>query len=198
MTGRLQIGASIILMFFYIGVAYLVASPSVSEEYRGYYIERNTSDWRPLKYSGSTAEGVDFSRAGQPDFIVSTIGISSRERGGRWTDARLAPFAKVVYQEPFWGEICFMLQAEAVRAQTGKEVIVRMGAEEKRFITDSGEPRWYALDFKLKTPTATIEIEPSASEIVFGRYYRKIGLGLYHLIIIPGRCADTEIHLSKK
>lgn len=191
-------GASLILILFYMGIAYLIASPNVSEEYRNYYIKRNTSDWRPTKYSGPTTEGFDFSRAGQPDFILATMGLSSLERGGRWTDARLAPFAKITYLEPFSGEICFMLHAEAVRAQTGKEVIVRLGSEEKNFITDSGASQWYALDFKLENPAATIEIEPSASETVFGRYYRKIALGLYHLIIIPGKCADTEIHLSKK
>lgn len=198
MIKRLQMGASLILIFFYMGVAYLIASPNVSDEYHNYYIKRNTSDWRPTKYSGSTTEGFDFSRAGQPDFILATMGLSSLERGGRWTDARLAPFAKITYQAPFSGELCLMLQAEAVQAQTGKEVRVRLGSEEKRFITDSGEPRWYALDFRLENPAATVEIEPSAFEAVFGRYYRKIALGLHHLIIIPGRCADTEIHLSKK
>ena len=191
-------GASLVISLFYMGVAYLIASPNVSEEYSNYYIKRNTSDWRPAKYSGSIREGFDFSRAGQPDFIQATMGLSSLERGGRWTDARLAPFAKITYQEPFSGELCLILHAVAVRAQTGKEVIVRLGSEEKRFITDTDKPQWYALDFRLESPAKTIEIEPSAFETVFGRYYRKIALGLYHLIIIPGKCADTEIHLSKK
>jgi hypothetical protein len=94
MVNKFNLMICLILSLLYGCIVFVAFSPSVSEEYRAYYIDRTITDWKFPQYQATEEEGIDFYRLGWPNFIRFTAGISYREAWGRWADARLAPNAK--------------------------------------------------------------------------------------------------------
>lgn len=189
------------LATFYGWVLLLALTPNVSEEYRGYFIEQSTGDWRPPRYAAHADEGIDFSRPGLPSFLRSMSGVSGHETWGRWTDARLRKAARFVFEQPLTGAVCVALKASARGPQLGKDVIVRGGGSEVRLIAASDAPQWYRVDLSLDQPTAWIEIEPTAPAMPAAwdpgnTDLRKLGLGLYKLLVLPGHCREVSASLS--
>jgi phosphoglycerol transferase len=184
------------LSLFYLWIVFLIVNPNVSEEYRAYYIERITSDWRPLRYTAVVSEGFDFSKPGLPSFIRYTAGISYHESWGRWTDASLKKTVRIIYEEPFFGDVCVNIMLSPALPQIGRLVVIRFGSNEQQFVTQAGA-QWYQLDFRLDDPTSTLEIEPSVSATPAlwdptNKDPREISLGLYRLIALPGACKELE------
>ena len=185
---QLALCASLILLYGWIIV--LVYSPNVAEEYRAYYIDRTTSDWRPLRYSATLDDGIDFSREGWPSFVEKAFGISHPEPWGRWTDARLARSARIVLSKPLAGPICIAIKFAPSDNQMGKPVLVRVGKMELKIVPDTSGAQWYRLDFAVLEPQSTIEIEPAAPARVSSGDPRVIGIGLYHLTVTQGGCIE--------
>ncbi len=52
------------------------------------------------RYASTLAEGIDFKRPGYPEFVTEVAGISGAEGWGRWTDANLAPNARIRFSQP--------------------------------------------------------------------------------------------------
>jgi phosphoglycerol transferase len=187
-----------LLAAFYGWALMLMLTPRVSEEYRGYYIERSMDEWRPVRYAASIEQGIDFSRPGLPTFLQSLSGVSHHEPWGRWTDARLRKAARLVFEEPFSGEVCVALSVSAAGLQKGKEAIIRAGNKELRFITTSDTQHWYRFGFLLDQPVSALEVEPTAPAVPAAwapnnTDPRVIGLGLYRLVIAPGNCTDLQL-----
>lgn len=178
------------LVVFYLVLGVLVLNPNVSEEYSSYYIKRSTNEWRPAVYSATLSDGVDFSKKGLPDFIKSVSGISGREDWGRWTDATLAPAARIVYRQSFSGSVCVALKFVPATSQEGKSASIRIGEAERHFVTDSGEAHWYVFNFTLDKPSNFIEVEPASPAYASKMDRRKIGIGLQRIIVIAGSCDD--------
>jgi hypothetical protein len=189
------------LATFYGWVLLLALTPNVSEEYRAYFIERSTGDWRPPRYAARVEDGIDFSSPGLPSFLRSMSGVSVHEAWGRWTDAGLRTAARFVYEQPFSGDVCLALKASSVGPQLGKDVIVRGGRSEVRFIAASDKPQWYRVDLPLDHPAEWIEIEPTAPARPAAwdpgnTDPRRLGLGLYRLLVLPGPCGEVSASLS--
>lgn len=189
----IQIAAVVILLTFYGWITYLIGTPKITEEYRAYYISRSISEWRSIRYHTALQQGFDFSREGYPDFVRFTEGISGHEAWGRWTDALLYPVARVIFDRKFFGAVCVALKAKPAGKQVGKEVSIRFGDQNFRFVTAEVAPKWYQFYFLLERPSDTLEI--AVSETTRPRDWdasnpdsRKLGLGLYRLIVIPGEC----------
>ena len=81
----------VLLLGVELTAVYAVLHPKVSPEYKAYYIDRTTSDWRPPHYRASPDQGIAFLREGWPDFVSSTAGFSRFEEWGRWTDYDVYP-----------------------------------------------------------------------------------------------------------
>ena len=178
-----------LLSLLYLYVAYLTRVPEVSEEYRAYYIDRSTSDWRPARYSAPVESGVDFSREGYPDFLRYTRGLSGREEWGRWTDARLHPYAELVFDQPFFGAICVSIKARAAGKQGGKVARIRLGDSERSFVTPGADWSLYVFDITLERPASSLEIHPSAPSAASPSDRRLIALGLRHVRVVQGPCS---------
>ncbi len=186
-----------LLVVFYGVVAYLALSPRVGDEYRAYYVDRATPEWRPVRYPAQPHEGFDLSRPGYPAFVRYTAGISGHEGWGRWTDARLFPFARIVFNSKFAGTVCVSLVARPAGKQLGREVIVRFGGQDRRFVTSEDSAVQYQLDFSLDKPSDVLDIVASAPARprewdASNSDPRKLGLALHRLVIRPGRCDEGE------
>ena len=150
------------LAALYLWTASLIFRPDVSEEYRAYFIDRSTTDWRPPKYPATPAEGMDFARKGLPSFVVRTYGISAHEKWGRWTDARLSRRAGIMLETPLSGNICLGLEFATAPPQAGKPVRIRIGTQERTIVPPDAGVRWYYVAVSLDRPAHAIEIEPTA------------------------------------
>lgn len=198
-----QILLTALLAAFYAVVGYLILSPQVSAEYRAYYIERSTTDWRPVRYEGTLEEGFDFSRPGYPSFVRAAAGISVREEWGRWTDARLLPGARIVFSHAFSGKACVSLKTRPAGRQVGESVVLRFDGQEARLVTADESAKWYQVQFHLDRPSDTLEIVPSEPAQPrewdpSNRDPRKLGLALYRLVVVPGQCKEDIETLERK
>ena len=188
------------LVLFYGSVLALVLTPKVDGEYRAYYIERSTDEWRPIRYSSTPEEGIDFSREGIPSFVRGLSGVSHHENWGRWTDATRRRFATIDLTEPLTGDVCVSVKMFPAKSQFGKKALIRIGGVSKSVITASPDPSWYSLDFRLSTPSSILEIEPESPAV--GRLpgtwdpknpdSRRMGLGLQRVSISEGFCAGKR------
>jgi len=192
------------LLLLYGSVLALVFSPRVNEEYRAYYIDRSTDEWRPVRYSSTPEEGIDFSRNGLPSFVRGLSGVSHHESWGRWTDATRRRFARIDLAEPLTGDVCVSVKMFPAKAQFGKKAHIRIGGISKSVVTANSDPAWYSLDFRLSAPSTILEIEPESPAV--GRLpgtwdpknpdSRRMGLGLQRISIAEGNCAGKRFESS--
>lgn len=188
----LQIVLIFTLIAFYLKVAYLVFFPDVTDAYNKYYISKTTRDWPPLRYSAQLDDGIDFSKSGLPDFVVSSEGVSDYENWGRWTDAHLLSSARIVFNQNFIGAVCIHLKAVPTLKQNGELAYIRLGDQTKSFLTTNTITDYY-INFFLPRVSNVVEIIPSAPGV--SREWdksnydsRKIGLGLIFLKIKMSDC----------
>jgi hypothetical protein len=176
---------------FYLFVIALLLRPRVSEEYRAYFIDRSTLDWRPIRYRSDVTNGIDFSQPGLPDFVQRTTGISAREKWGRWTDARLGKSATVVLKDPIWGSVCVSIDGFVTPKQRLRPLWVRFGGNVKKLYPGAAGP--YRMNFFATRPSSELQITPSRPgrprEWDDGnRDARKISLALKSVTFEPGLC----------
>jgi len=185
---------SIALFVFYLWLLFIAVHPKVTEEYKAFYIDKYHLDWKPKHYVAAFEDGIDFSRDGWPTFVKSAYGFSSNETWGRWSDATLLPAAKIVFAQSLTGSVCVELTTIATIKQRGKAVIVRMAGEERKFSPTTTDREIHKIEFLLSEPTASIEVEPTASGTrrewdASSADQRKIGLGFLKLRIAEMRCS---------
>ena len=184
------------LFVFYLWLLFVAFHPKVTEEYKAYYIDQSTEEWRPKHYIATFEDGIDFSRDGWPTFVKSAYGFSHKESWGRWADARLLPVAKIIFAEFFTGYVCLELETIASKKQLGKAVIVRMGGEEKSFLPSTDNSEIHKVEFVLGQPAAALEVKPTAPGTPkewesSNTDPRKIGLGFLKLGIAKHRCRSA-------
>ena len=80
--------------------------PKVTREYRAYYIDRTSQDWRVKKYYSTPENGIDLAKPGWPDFVAYSFGIARDTSVGAWTDTRLGLKAGFELNQPFTGHVC--------------------------------------------------------------------------------------------
>jgi hypothetical protein len=174
----------LLLIVLYGLLVYLSLNPNVTYAYKAYYITRQTTDWRPPRYVASLDEGVNFIRFGLPEFVDYTVGISSSEKFGRWTDANLNPYAIIRLKQGVSGSICLVLCSFPGATQIGRPVYVRLGVHQASFVPLDSSAQCQHLPFHVKNPSNSIEIEPSSpAKPERSTDTRKLGIALISLSI---------------
>lgn len=199
----LRLSVSFCLFFFYCWVFWLVLNPVVSDEYRSYFINRETIDWRPKHYPATLEDGFTFSRPGIPEFVAFTTGLSVVEDWGRWSDAVLSPTVRVTMREPLLGDVCLVIKAHTTPKQVGRDIWVRMGGVTQSWLPETEAVRTYQFDFILPEPVSIIEVEPTAPGYPAdwdqgNTDLRKLGIGFHHLAVLKGNCAKKLINEEVK
>ncbi len=129
----------------------------------------NASVWQPLAdlvvelllRNVDLSIDLDFRNSGSPDCLINISGLSNNVSGGRWTDARLSPTATLKFRKAL--PKCFVLALEvgAFGPNVGKEVKVRIGKSEQRFVvTEQGKSQHFELEFNTVRSENIIEIIP--------------------------------------
>jgi len=139
-----------------------------------------------VKYQVTLSDGVDFSRAGTPDFLKSLDGMSLVESWGRWSDASISPAISLRFTDPLPTRFILHLRAQGFGPNVGRPAQVVVGDEVKTF-SPSGNLSDYALPFSLAKGTDLITIKPaqpmSPNDLGISVDGRKLGVGLERLWI---------------
>ncbi len=188
----------IVLAGIQLWALFAVLHPRVSPAYRAYYIERTTSDWKPVHYSGTTSDGITFSRKGVPEWVEFTRGLAQPDDWGRWTDEDLGDVAGLAFTQPLSGDLCVDFTARAVPWIVGQTFVVRMGDETQTLRVAAPELAEYRAQFTRLPPVAALDIllppklprvmdaEPKSKDA------RRLGLDLATLRMVPGHCGSPE------
>jgi phosphoglycerol transferase len=177
-----------------LGAVYAVLHPHVSPEYKAYYIDKSTVDWRTPHYSATPEEGIAFGREGWPDFVSATSGISQREEWGRWTDASLSPSPSIFFSRTINGPVCLVLMLEPSQAELGKNLQVIWGDESKAITLSEPGFHQYRLQFEGSSPANRLSFRFAApvprnrDVLKMSTDGRRLGIGLAWLQIHPGSC----------
>jgi hypothetical protein len=180
-------------MGVHLAALYAILHPHVSRRYRAYFIDRTSSDWAITQYHSTPEEGIVLSRAGLPDFVDYSYGISVAENWGRWTDTSLGLRAGFQLKESFSGPVCVAFEAGVTPAMLGRQVVLEFGDQRKPMVFGRNELHPYAVDFDLDKPADSFEFlfpdhMPPASEADG----RQLGIGLARVRILSHACAASR------
>ncbi|MGX7004354.1 DUF7024 domain-containing protein [Caballeronia sp. KNU42] len=143
-----------------------------------------------LKYHSTLTDGVDFSRAGTPDFLTSLDGLSSVESWGRWSDMSIGPAISLRFAHPLPMRFTLHLRAQGFGPNVGRPAQVIIGDQVETF-SPTGQAVDYALPFSITKGTDLITIKPaqpiSPHDLNNGDDRRKLGLGMERLWIEPSQ-----------
>lgn len=135
------------------------------------------------RYAATLAEGIDFKRAGYPEFVAEVAGISGAENWGRWTDASLAPNARLRFSQPLPQKFTLELKVrDFFGVNAGKDVTVTAGDKKQTFVLTDGADQGVQLTFDGVTGDS-IEISVPNSSEPTATDARKMGIGLIALSI---------------
>jgi hypothetical protein len=194
MRSAFRIFVVLLLLAVELYAVYAVLHPKVTPEYRAYYIDRITKDWRVPHYSATPAEGIVFGRVGWPDFVRFTSGFSFHEDWGRWTDSDMQPSAKIFMNRQFSGPLCIEVNARPSVSQRGKKFDVALGKNIGSITLADPDYTTYQISFADAQPADTIEFRaednvPANNEFMHsGTDARRLGVGLVWLKILPSEC----------
>jgi hypothetical protein len=132
-----------------------------------------------------------FNSNGYPNSVLRVYGLSGREQWGRWTDANIAPTARIVFKNKLPKTFSIKIKATAFGPNMNASAIVRVGKISKNIIVGENnlnEPLTLYFDqedlsdtieFVSSKPISPNQINPES------RDSRKLGLGLISLSIYP-------------
>ena len=133
-------------------------------------------------YDNSLEEGIEFKKEGYPNFIKRVWGVSGREKWGRWSDANLAPSVKFQFKDKLPKSFILELKVGGYGSNIGREAVVKIGNEEKRFKIESYSPKVYRLEFN-NVNSDIVEITPP-NPTSPKRDKRKLGISFVKLKIL--------------
>ena len=190
MRTTLRILLVIALLGLHLSVLYAILHPKVSPEYKAYFIDRTSRDWRPQHYHVLPQEGIDLSREGLPDFVDQSYGISVRESFGRWTDTAMGLHAGFRLNRSFTGPVCLKMRLGASRPMLNQHVVVRFGDQQKDLLIDQTSLQDFALDYEESSPAHVLEfVFPKELPEASANDRRRAGLGIARIGIFPKACA---------
>lgn len=100
-------------------------SPAQIMEKSGYY-----ADNLGPRYKASLHEGIDFARAGWPDFVRGAKGFSGNEAWGRWSDKNLSDSLRIDFRDPLPDKFTLVLAARAFASNANQPIKVLVGDRE--------------------------------------------------------------------
>ncbi len=183
----------------YLVTIFAVLHPRVSPAYAAFYIARTSSDWAPVRYAGTSQEGITFSRRGLPEWVESTRGLSVRDDWGRWTDEDLGDVAGLALTRPLSGDLCVDFTARAVPWIVGQTFVVQVGNEKQPLRIATPDLTEYRAQFTnlqaageldILTPPGLPRVRTQAPN---NNDMRRLGLNLATLRIVPGSCGSGEM-----
>ena len=173
---------------------YAVLHPHVNLEYRAFYIDHTMKEWQPKRYNATPDEGISFSKSGFPNFVLYGAGFSYQEPGGRWTDAAVAPAAKIFMNRDFSGPLCLRFIARPALSQFGKKLEVVFGSNVGYVTLSNLDLALYQVSFTNAQPANVLEFHldgpvPSNKDFTHsGGDDRHLGVLLIDLKILPSVC----------
>jgi phosphoglycerol transferase len=143
-----------------------------------------------VRYHATLSDGINFSRAGLPDFLTKLDGLSGVEPWGRWSDASDSPAIHLRFAQPLPTHFILHLRAQGFGPNAGRPAQVTIGDETQAF-SPTVEPADYALSFNNPGGANLIAIAPakpmSPHDLGISGDGRKIGLGVERLWIESSR-----------
>ncbi len=187
----LVVAALISLQIF---TLYAVLHPRVSADYRAYYIDHTSVDWKPPHYAATPESGIDFTRPGWPDFVSQAYGFSFHDDWGRWTDAVLQASPTIVMNHYFSGPTCIEIVARPSVAETGRRVEVAFGQSSGAITLSNPDFARYDINLDNVQPTGTLQFRffgrvPRAADVSPGSTdERRLGIAISSIRILPSHC----------
>ncbi|WP_349746930.1 DUF7024 domain-containing protein [Pseudomonas frederiksbergensis] len=149
-------------------------------EKSGYYV-----DHLGPRYSAKLQDGIDFARAGWPEFVRDVKGFSSNEAWGRWSDRNLSSSVRLDFGSPLPQKFTLVLTAQAYASNANQPIKVLVGDHkyEMTLATTASEVR---LQVDLQGDAAdSISFFPpkpvSPKQLGGGGDIRKLGIGFISL-----------------
>jgi hypothetical protein len=186
----------LVLSGLYLIVAYLVCTPKLSPEYKAYYLERTSLDWKNgPRYAAQPEQGILFGKEGLPGFVKYIYGFSGHQSWGRWTDGKFGQNAGIVLEQGLRGSVCLNVRLLPATSQLNKEITVVFGDQSKKVVFSNGEFEDYFVDFFEHNPADVIEFKLSdmPPAIPDGR---RLGLGMAYLRLFRESCTTIRRRLG--
>lgn len=127
---------------------------------------------------------IDFAADSYPDSVLEITGLSGKESWGRWTDANVAPTAKIRFKRPLPKQFTLVITGQSMPEHEANKV--RVGSfQQEFFIHGVGDTTKIYVD--LTSEPDAIEIVPlnpaSPKELGLNADERKLGVGLMKIKI---------------
>ena len=129
---------------------------------------------------------IDFSQQSLPPFIEKIEGFSSREDWGRWTDANVAPEARIVFKQSLPRDFALVIKGQSMPKPGYEESRIKIGDFEQSFYVE-GVGGVATIHVRLSEDSSEIRIIPmspaSPKELGLNQDVRKLGLGVMKIYI---------------
>lgn len=185
---------AIALIGLHLAAFWAVLHPKVTREYRAYYMDRTSRDWRVKRYHSTPEEGIDLTKGGWPDFVAYSFGIARDPTVGAWTDTRLGLKAGFEFNQPFTGQVCVILNATPSSSMTNSHLLLAFGDQQKEiaFGTDQSV-RPYAVEFELPHPATRLQLLfPKPLPRMAHTDARQLGVGLSRIRFLSQACSAVR------
>lgn len=127
-----------------------------------------------------TIAEIHFADADLPSSVAEISGFSSREAWGRWTDANIAPTAKIRFKHPLPKQFALVFIGQAM--PNNEAAVIKIGNFQQQLDLQSLGGMATTIDVSLDQPEDTIEIIPPApavpKKLGLNDDPRKLGVGL--------------------
>lgn len=141
------------------------------------------------RYSSTINEGINFSRAGWPDFIRDAAGFSGNEPWGRWSDQNVSSRPSLKLFSPLPQKFTLVLSAQAFARNANSPVDIIIGSQRYE-VSLTNTPSEVRVNVDLQGKTAdSITFVPahpiSPKKLKLGTDSRKLGIGFISMRIEP-------------
>ncbi|MBH3428771.1 sugar translocase [Pseudomonas alkylphenolica] len=141
------------------------------------------------RYNSTINEGINFSRAGWPDFIRDATGFSGNEPWGRWSDQNISSRPSLKLYSPLPQKFTLVLSAQAFARNANSPVDIVIG-NQKHEVSLANTPSEVRVKVDLQGETAdSITFVPahpiSPKKLKMGTDSRKLGIGFISMRIEP-------------
>ncbi|WP_243438793.1 DUF7024 domain-containing protein [Fundidesulfovibrio soli] len=142
------------------------------------------------RQGGGAGWSVDLTGECYPLEVDVAVGFSLPEPQGRWTDANLAPGARIVFSRPLPRRFELVIEARPFGPNAGRPVAVRVGGVERDFVfADSGGYQAVSREFVTDGGLRELAIIPPApaspAKAGSGQDTRRLGLSIKSIEVRP-------------
>jgi hypothetical protein len=190
----LMILVTVVLIGLHLAVCWAVLHPKVTREYKAYYIDRTSRDWRVTKYHSTPEDGIDLTKPGWPEFVAYSFGLARDASVGAWTDTRLGLKAGFEFNQPFAGQVCVLLNAIPSSSMTNRRVPLVFGDQQQEIAFGADQSvRLYAIHFELPHPATRLQLLfPKPLPRMGHTDARQLGVGLARIRLLPQPCSGVS------